>query len=97
MGDPVGGGVCAGRETTSYNGFKIWDLKMLDPLGSTPGTSVAQRGAFVGMGNTAWEARELVLGREARDGRLHALLQLLPGPGGPRPVARACCLGRVTS
>ena len=50
------------------HGFKIWDLKLLDPLGSTPGTSVAQRGAFVGMGNTAWEARELVRGREARGG-----------------------------
>ena len=29
---------------------------------------MAQRGAFVGMGNTAWEARELVRGREERGG-----------------------------
>ena len=32
--------------TTLFDGFKIWDLKLLDPLGSTPGTSVAQRGAW---------------------------------------------------
>ena len=89
--------MCAGRETTSYDGFKIWDLKMLDPLGSTPGTSVAQRGAFVGMGNTAWEARELVRGREARDGEGAFNANPLTGAGRvealPGDYARARRLG----
>ena len=39
------------------------DLKVLDPVGSVAG-EVRHRGAFVGLGNTHEEARELVVGRQ---------------------------------
>ena len=52
--------------TTHYSGFKIWDLKLLDPFGSTPGLDMPSRGAYVAFGNTACKARELVRGRAAR-------------------------------
>ena len=85
--------------TTSYDGFKIWDLKLLDPLGSTPGTLVGQRGAFVGMGNTAWTARELVRGREARGGE--SAFNPLTGRGQvaalPGDYAKAQRLGHTVS
>ena len=71
----------------------------LDPLGSTPGTSVGQRGAFVGMGNTAWVARELVRGREARGGE--SAFNPLTGRGQvaalPGDYAKAQRLGHFVS
>ena len=45
--------------------LKVYDLKVLCPVGSEAG-DVAQRGAFVGFGNTAEEAAELVRGRLQR-------------------------------
>ena len=44
----------------------MWDLKMLDSIGSAPGESLAQRAAAVAFGATAPRARALVRGREER-------------------------------
>ena len=43
--------------TTSYSGFKIWDLKLLDPFGSTPALDMSARGAFAAFGNTVGARR----------------------------------------
>ena len=51
---------------TEWDGFRMWDLKMLDPIGSAPGESLAQRAAAVGFGATAPRARAWVRGREER-------------------------------
>jgi hypothetical protein len=51
---------------TEWGGFKMWDLKLLDVMGSSPGESLPQRAAAVGFGATAPHARALVRGREAR-------------------------------
>jgi hypothetical protein len=51
---------------TEWDGFRIWDLKMLDSIGSAPGESLAQRAAAVAFGATAPRARALVRGREER-------------------------------
>ena len=37
---------------TEWDGFRIWDLKMLDSIGSAPGESLAQRAAAVAFGTT---------------------------------------------
>ena len=83
--------------TTCYTGFKIWDLKFLDPFGSTPGLDMPSRGAFVAFGNTACKARELVRGREARAG--DGAFNPLTGAGEVSAVAgdyaRAQRLGHV--
>ena len=83
--------------TTSYTGFKIWDLKLLDPFGSTPGLDMPSRGACVAFGNTACKARELVRGREARAG--NGAFNPLTGAGAvtaiPGDYARAQGLGHV--
>jgi hypothetical protein len=51
---------------TEWGGFKMWDLKLLDVMGSSPGESLPQRAAAVGFGATAPHARALVRGRVAR-------------------------------
>ena len=48
------------------DGFRIWDLKLLDPIGSAPGESLAPRAAAVAFGATAPRARAMVRGREER-------------------------------
>ena len=48
------------------DGFKIWDVKLLDSIGSSPGEKLAQRAAAVAFGATAPVARALVRGREER-------------------------------
>ena len=57
--------------TLLRDGLRAFDLKVLCPVGSVAG-EVAQRGAFVAMGNTSEEAAALVRGRlqrgEASDG-----------------------------
>ena len=51
---------------TDWDGFKIWDVKLLDSIGSSPGEKLAQRAATVAFGATAPVARALVRGREER-------------------------------
>ena len=51
--------------TLQRDGLRAMDLKVLDPIGSVAG-EVQHRGAFVGLGNTHEEARELVVGRLQR-------------------------------
>ena len=51
---------------TEWDGFRMWDLKMLDPIGSAPGESLAQRAAAVAFGATAPRAQAMVRGRAER-------------------------------
>ena len=51
--------------TLLKDALRAFDLKVLCPVGALAG-DVAQRGAFVAMGNTAEEAAELVRGRRQR-------------------------------
>ena len=85
--------------TTSYSGFKIWDLKLLDPFGSTPALDMSARGAFVAFGNTACRAREMVRGREARGRAGDGAFSPLTGAGEvsaiPGDYARAQRLGHI--
>ena len=85
--------------TTSYSGFKIWDLKLLDPFGSKPALDMSARGAFVGFGNTACRAREMVRGREARGRAGDGAFSPLTGAGEvsaiPGDYARAQRLGHT--
>ena len=47
-------------------GFRMWDLKLLDMMGSSPSEMLPQRAAAVGFGGTAPRARAMVRGRAAR-------------------------------
>ena len=75
----VYGGMVA-REPANYYGYSdhrpdltlllegqltAFDLKVFDPIGSTP-AETAERGAYVGFGNTSERCREVVLGRRER-------------------------------
>ena len=75
----VYGGMVA-REPAIYHGYSdhwsdltlllegqltAFDLKVFDPIGSTP-AETAERGAYVGFGNTSERCREVVLGRRER-------------------------------
>ena len=79
--------------------LKIWDLKLLDPFGSTPALDMSARGAFVAFGNTACHAREMVRGREARGRAGDGAFSPLTGAGEvsaiPGDYARAQRLGHT--
>ena len=87
-------GAMAKKEPTNYHDYsdtrpdltllvdalKAYDLKVLCPVGSEAG-DVAQRGAFVGFGNTAEEAAELVRGRLQRGEPADGAFSRISGKG----------------
>ena len=74
--------------TLQRDGLRAMDLKVLDPIGSVAG-EVQHRGAFVGLGNTHEEARELVVGRLQRGAEGDGTFKRTTGAGYVAPKAGA--------
>ena len=74
--------------TLQRDGLRAMDLKVLDPIGSVAG-EVQHRGAFVGLGNTHEEARELVVGRQQRGVEGDGTFKRTTGAGYVAPKAGA--------
>ena len=76
-------------------GLSVFDLKVFDPISSTPGKT-GERGAYVGFGNTAGRARDVVLGRRQRGKKGDKAFNPRTGAGYVSPIggdyarAQAC-------